>query len=99
MERNTKKTPRLLNFATKKEDFLFWEKKIGTGNSSKKGQKWAICTIYVVFWFGFGSVTEPLGSVVRPNLTEPPSSAEPEPEPEWFGRSLKKIYIFCLKKG
>ena len=63
-------------------------KKIGTGNSSKKGQKWAICTIYVVFWFGFGSVTEPLGSVVRPNLTEPPSLAEPEPEAEWFGRSL-----------
>ena len=33
----------------------------------------------------FGSVvvrlTEPAGSVVRPNLTEPLGSAEPEPEP------------------
>ena len=28
--------------------------------------------IYVVIWFGGGSV-------VRPNLTEPPSSAEPNP--------------------
>ena len=33
-------------------------------------------------------LTEPYGSVVRPNLTEPPSSAEPDPDPERFGRSL-----------
>ena len=26
--------------------------------------------------------------MVQPNLTEPSSSAEPEPEPERFGRSL-----------
>ena len=35
-------------------------------------------------------LTEPYGSVVRPNLTEPPSSAEPDPDPERFGRSLEK---------
>ena len=44
-------------------------------------------------------LTEPYGSVVRPNLTEPPSSAEPDPDPERFGRSLHpwihwdKIYV------
>ena len=36
-------------------------------------------------------LTEPYGSVVRPNLTEPPSSAEPDPDPERFGRSLAAV--------
>ena len=43
-------------------------------------------------------LTEPYGSVVRPNLTEPPSSAEPDPDPERFGRSLHLVlhlFIFC----
>ena len=33
--------------------------------------------------------TELRGSAEPPNLTEPSSSAEPEPEPERFGRSLE----------
>ena len=33
-------------------------------------------------------MTEPLGSAEPPNLTEPVSSAEPEPEPERFGLPL-----------
>ena len=41
-------------------------------------------------------LTEPYGSVVRPNLTEPPSSAEPDPDPERFGRSLKLSNLSSL---
>ena len=45
----------------------------------------------------FGSVlvrSEKMGgSVVRPNLTEPSSSAEPEPEPERFGLPLIETNI------
>ena len=47
--------------------------------------------IFIVIWFGFGSVhrSELRGSAKPPNLTEPSSSAEPEPER--FGRSLNAL--------
>ena len=43
---------------------------------------------------GSGSV-KTNGSVVRPNLAEPPSSAELPNQNRTFGRSLFRIYKFC----
>ena len=52
----------------------------------------------LILW-DFGSVvvrlTEPAGSVVRPNLTEPLGSAEPEPEPNG---SVAHYFLAMWKK-
>ena len=37
--------------------------------------------------------------MVRPNLTEPPSSAEPEPEPERFGLTLSLTHLIPRKNS
>ena len=58
----------------------------------------------LILW-DFGSVvvrlTEPAGSVVRPNLTEPLGSAEPEPEPNGsVAHYYTVLYMLykCVKK-
>ena len=53
----------------------------------------------LILW-DFGSVvvrlTEPAGSVVRPNLTEPLGSAEPEPEPNGSVAHYKFYYLYLV---
>ena len=50
-------------------------------------------------WFGFGSADRTcwFGRTTEP--TEPASSAEPEPEPERFGRSLLLRFSVALKSA